>query len=59
MSVAIFPSGSKRAKHRGGESFRDKKRKNREVKVTLEVELAIIAMAQLLIGIPREYNRGL
>ncbi len=34
----------KRAKHSGRESFRDKKRKNREVKITLEVELAIIAM---------------
>jgi transposase len=34
----------KRTKHRGRESFRDKKRKNREVKITLEVELAIIAM---------------
>ena len=34
----------KRAKYRGRKSFRDKKRENREVKITLKVELAIIAM---------------
>ena len=44
VSRKTVTTWSKRAKHRGRESFRDKKRENREVKITLEVELAIIAM---------------
>jgi transposase len=44
VSRKTVTTWSKRAKHRGRESFRDKKRENREVKIALEVELAIIAM---------------
>jgi transposase len=44
VSRKTVTTWSKRVKHRGRESFGDKKRENREVKITLEVELAIIAM---------------
>jgi len=44
VSRKTVTTWSERAKHRGRESFRDKKRENREVTITLEVELAIIAM---------------
>lgn len=44
VSVKTVRKWCKRAHHRGRESFKDKPRKSRKRKITLEVELSIIAL---------------
>jgi len=50
ISRATLSRWERRARHRGGESFRNKERESKSVKITPEVELSIIALREILDG---------